>query len=171
MHHSTFIGYIASIYKPKVYVELGLYEGETISKVRPHAQTLYGIDVKPNARLDLLNKLPNVNVLYKTTDEFFQTFDQKIDMVFIDADHCITSCLKDFENVLKLLNPGGVILLHDTDPESDRLIDPHYCGDSYKIVDMIEKRTDLNIITLPIQEAGLSIVTKVSNTRKHLRSL
>lgn len=171
MHHSTFIGYLASIYKPKVYVELGLYHGETISKVRPHAQTLFGVDMTPNNHLDALKKFDNLNILYTTTDEFFETFDQKIDMAFIDADHCISSCLKDFDNILSRLNPGGVILLHDTDPESDRLIDPCYCGDSHKIVDILEKRSDLNIITFPILEAGLSVVTRVSSTRKHRRDL
>lgn len=170
MHHSTFIGYLASIYKPKIYVELGLYEGETLTKVRPHAETAYGIDMKSNQHLESLKKYNNVNIIYSSTDVFFESFDKKIDMAFIDADHCIESCMKDLENVLSRLNPGGVILLHDTDPESDKLIDPGYCGDSYKIVDILENNLDLNITTIPISEAGLSIVTRKGNTRKHLRS-
>lgn len=171
MHHSTFISYLASIYKPKVYVELGLYNGETISKVHPHAQTLYGVDMNSNRHLESLKARAKINIVYTTTDLFFESFDQQIDMAFIDADHCIESCLKDFENVMSRLNPGGIILLHDTDPESDKFIDPGYCGDSYKIVDMLEGRSDLNIITVPIAEAGLSMVTRISNTRKHLRDL
>ena len=38
MHHSDFIAILASVYKPNLYVELGLYEGETLSKVLPHAK-------------------------------------------------------------------------------------------------------------------------------------
>ena len=170
MHHSTFIGYLASIYKPKIYVELGLYEGETLSKVRPHAEIVYGIDMKSNQQLESLKKYNNVNIIYSSTDIFFESFDKNIDMAFIDADHCIESCKKDLENVLKRLNPGGVILLHDTDPESDKLIDPGFCGDSYKIVDILENNLDVNITTFPISNAGLSIVTRKGNTRKHLRS-
>lgn len=65
-------------------------------------------------------------------------------MAFIDADHCFESALKDFENILKRLNPGGVILLHDTDPEEDRLINPGYCEDSYKVVSILENRHDIH---------------------------
>lgn len=91
-------------------------------------------------------------------------------MAFIDADHCVKSALKDFENVFKLLNDNGIILMHDTDPEFDYLIDPGYCGDSYKIVDLFKNDNRLNIITLPVSEAGLSLITKKNNTRKQLRS-
>ena len=48
MHHSEFIGYIANIYKPNTYVELGLYHGETLKKVIPHAKKLYGVDINQN---------------------------------------------------------------------------------------------------------------------------
>jgi len=46
MHHSDFIAVLASIYKPKVYVELGLYQGETLAKVRPYIGRGYGVDMK-----------------------------------------------------------------------------------------------------------------------------
>lgn len=169
MHHSTFISHIASIYNPTTYVELGLYEGETITKVQPFAKKLYGIDTKPNNHLDSLKRFSNIEVHYKTTDTFFEEFTETIDMAFIDADHCYESAQRDFDNVLRRLAPGGVILLHDTDPEEDRLIHPGYCGDSYKIVSILEKRDDVNIITIPIQEAGLSIVTEKNSTRTAIR--
>ena len=100
---------------------------------------------------------------------FFEEFIGTIDMAFIDADHCYESAQRDFDNVLRRLNPGGIIMLHDTDPEEDRLIHPGYCGDSYKIVPVLEKHNDINIITIPIQEAGLSIVTKKNSTRTAIR--
>lgn len=168
MHHSDFIGILASIYKPNTYVELGLYEGETFRKVVQHTKKAYGIDLKQNPFLDSM-KNSNVNIHYTTTDSFFENFKEGIDMAFIDADHCLESVKKDFNNVLKLLNPGGIILLHDTDPDSDFYIQPGYCGDSYKIVDIFEKNDDINIITLPVTNAGLSMVTKKNNTRTQLR--
>jgi hypothetical protein len=78
-------------------------------------------------------KFNNINIHYTTTDKFFETFTGTIDMAFIDADHYLESVQKVFDNVLKRLNQSG-IMLHDTDPEEDRLINPGYCGDSYKIV-------------------------------------
>lgn len=171
MHHSEFIGYIANIYKPNTYVELGLYHGETLKKVIPHARKLYGVDINQNNDIEhIKDNNSNVILSYEKTDVFFEKFNEGIDMAFIDADHCVKSALKDFENVFKLLNDNGIILMHDTDPEFDYLIDPGYCGDSYKIVDLFKNDNRLNIITLPVSEAGLSLITKKNNTRKQLRS-
>ena len=172
MHHSTFIAIIASIVKPNVYVELGLYEGETISKVLPHVNKCFGIDMKTNTTLQNLenchkNKL---TINYCKTDDFFLNFNQKIDMAFIDADHCFESAIKDFENVLKLLNDNGIIFMHDTDPINNNYIDPGFCGDSYKLVPLLEKRKDINIITLPMTEAGLSLIMKKNSSRTFLRN-
>lgn len=169
IHHSTFIGQLASIYKPNIYVELGLYEGETLKKVQPFAHNLYGVDIKSNEYLEQLNNIPNITITYKSTDSFFESFDKKIDMAFIDADHNYNSVLRDFENVYSRLNQNGIIILHDTDPEDDRLIHPSYCGDSYRIVNEFEKRDDINIVTIPIVEAGLSIITKKNSTRTNIR--
>lgn len=166
MHHSDFIAQIASIYKPTNYLELGLYVGETMNKVLPNVTgTAYGVDMVARPSLDELAK-KGVKVNYMTTDDFFKTHpDLKIDMAFIDADHCATSALRDFANCLNSLNDGGVIFMHDTDPQEDRLIHPGYCGDSYKVVSILEQRTDINITTFPLTEAGLSMITKKNDTR------
>jgi predicted O-methyltransferase YrrM len=169
MHHSEFIGILASIYKPNTYVELGLYEGETFKYIIPHSKKLYGIDLKSNIYLEALKKYSNVEIQYTTTDNFFENFNVGIDMAFIDADHCFESALKDFDNIFKRLNPGGIIILHDTDPDNDSLINPLRCGDSYRIVELLEKRDDINIITLPLESPGLSIVTKKNDTRVYRR--
>lgn len=171
MHHSDFIALLASIYKPKVYVELGLYQGETISKVRPYIGRGYGVDMNPNNFLEGLKVFPKLKIIYSTTNNFFDNFNEGIDMAFIDADHCYESAVCDFENVYKRLNPGGMILLHDTDPESDHLINPGYCGDSYKIVKYLENNTEINCTTLPLTEAGLTIVTKKNDTRTLRRGI
>ena len=165
LHHSEFIGLLASIYKPDIYVELGLYEGETLKQVQPHIKTGYGIDMTPRQALEDLKIHSNLNILYTTTNEFFDFFNDGINMAFIDADHCYESALKDFENVYARLNDGGVIIMHDTDPESNHLIHPGYCGDSYKIVKTLEERSDINCTTIPLTEAGLTIITKKNDTR------
>lgn len=169
MDHPTFIKHLASIYRPNTYVELGLYEGETLCLVQPYANRIHGIDMKTNAHIEQLKSFRNVKVHTCMTDQFFETFNEPIDMAFIDADHCLESVQKDFENVLKHLTPNGIIILHDTDPNEDRLIHPGYCGDSYKIVSIFEKRDDINIITLPVAAPGLSIITKKNSTRTLLR--
>jgi len=169
MHHSTFIGYLASIYRPANYVELGLYEGETFRLVHPHAKKLIGVDMKLNSHTNELKKLEHVEIHECKTDDFFANFIGVIDMAFIDADHRFSSVKRDFDNILSRLNPGGVILLHDTDPENDTLINPMNCGDSFKIVSLLEKRDDINVLTFPLTEAGLTLVTRKNSTRTQLR--
>lgn len=170
MHHSDFIAILASIKNIDVYVELGLDKGDTFKKVLPYAQKCYGVDMKPNDHLTKLAQVDKVVLNYCSTDKFFETFDKKIDMCFIDADHYFESALRDFENAFKLLNDDGMILMHDVDPIHNNYINPVLCGDSYKIVPILEARNDLNIITLPLTEAGLAIIMKKDSSRTFLRN-
>ena len=172
MHHSDFIAIVASIIKPNIYVELGLYQGETLSKVIPHVNKCFGVDMKINPELQKLEEQHGYKLIinYCKTDDFFLDFMGKIDMAFIDADHCAESALKDFENVLSLLSDNGIIFMHDTDPINNDYINPGFCGDSYKLVPLLEKRDDVNIITLPLTEAGLSIIMKKNSTRTFIRN-
>lgn len=169
MHHSEFIETLAAIYKPNYYLELGLYQGETIQKVAKHVQTLaVGVDTQPLSINDT-----KIVIHQCTTDDFFNIpLHQNIefDMIFIDADHRFESVQEDFRNSLYHLRHDGIIILHDTDPESDHLFNTGYCGDCYKIVPFIERiYPGLNIVTLPIAEAGLSIVTRKNSTRTQRR--
>tara|TARA_Y100000361_G_C10979262_1_gene248173 strand:+ start:90 stop:602 length:513 start_codon:yes stop_codon:yes gene_type:complete len=162
IHHSDIIADLARVYKPKVYVELGLYEGETWAKVLPHAESAFGVDIVDRS-------ISGGQIYIENTDIFFEHFDKEINMAFIDADHCFESVLQDFENVAKLLHPQGIIVLHDTDPESDHLFDKGYCGDAYKIVSLLQDSEEYNMLTIPVAEAGLSLVTKKNNSRVHHR--
>lgn len=163
MHHSDFIENIAKIYKPEIYVELGLYEGETWNKVRPHSKKSFGVDIIDRG-------LPGT-IFIQSTDQFFLHFKEKADMIFIDADHSYESAKRDFLNSLNILSDSGIILMHDTDPNDNKLFSSGYCGDSYKIVDLIENNMkDINILTLPIAEAGLSIISRKNSSRTFLRN-
>jgi hypothetical protein len=171
MHHSDFIAILARMYKPNVYVELGLYEGETLTKTIPYIGKGYGVDMVSKPALERLKSVPKLQINYETTNSFFEHFNQGIDMAFIDADHCYESVLVDFEKVYNRLNPGGIIILHDTDPESNHLFNPGYCGDSYRMVKYLEDRPDVNCTTFPLTEAGLTIVTKKNDTRTTRRGI
>jgi hypothetical protein len=161
IHHSDFVAILANLYRPKVYIELGLYTGETWYKTIPYCKESYGVDV--------INRQIKGNVFIGTTDSFFEKFKHKADMIFIDADHKYESASRDFKNSLDILNTGGVIIMHDTDPIEDRLFDFGYCGDSYKIISDLEAEEGLNILTLPCTEAGLSIITRKGETRTDMR--
>jgi glycosyltransferase involved in cell wall biosynthesis len=51
-----------------------------------------------------------------TSDEFFNSNNQKYDIIFIDGLHIDEQVERDIINSLKFLNPNGAILLHDCNP-------------------------------------------------------
>lgn len=51
-----------------------------------------------------------------TSDEFFAANRDRFDLVFIDGLHLYEQVVADIRNSLAVLNPGGVILLHDCLP-------------------------------------------------------
>ena len=54
----------------------------------------------------------------KTSDQFFNDNKDKFDCIFIDGLHYYSQVKKDIENSIKILNPNGVILLHDCLPNN-----------------------------------------------------
>jgi len=50
---------------------------------------------------------------YYTNDFFNLGRTTTYDTIFIDADHRYEGAKKDYENSLKILNPGGVLIFHD----------------------------------------------------------
>ncbi len=141
------------------YLELGLYEGNTINKISTIVPYCVGVDIVP---VDI-----NGTFFLGTTDKFFEHNTNTFDIIFIDADHRFESVKKDFNNALNILNKYGIIFLHDTDPISLEYISDGYCGDSYKILQVIDNNKDLDSITLPVLEAGLTIVSRKSDLRIH----
>lgn len=158
MTHEQFIYNLCNSISVKSYLELGLYKGECIKKVSTIVPRCVGVDIM---------EVPHSSFLfYKcTTDEFFKQNKERFDFIFIDADHRYESAKQDLINALNILNYNGTIIMHDTDPNSLHLIDPGYCGDSYKINEWLDSRSDLTYITLPIEIAGLTIIKRVGESR------
>jgi len=159
-NHSDLIAEIIKQLNCKTYLELGVYDGITLSKVSRYVDRIISVDIK-DIRTEKIGEFH-----LKTTDDFFIDFNEMVDVIFIDADHNFESVKKDFINSLKILNEFGMIILHDTDPMEERLIEPRYCSDSYKMdVWIRENYTDFDIMTLPISEAGLSLVKRKKDKR------
>ena len=152
---------IAKIYKPKIYIELGVHEGENFNRVIKHCGRGYAVDVKEMNWIEGKKSTGFVG----TTDDFFDTYGGGADMIFIDACHTYKQVCQDFFNSMRVLNEGGIILLHDIDPESDKLLNPQNCGDAYKILDELEELNYFNMVTLPLGKGGISIVTRKNDTR------
>jgi hypothetical protein len=160
-HHSDFIVQLVTSINCQTYLELGIYDGSTLERVSKIVPRVIGVDIKD------IRKNKNISEFHlSNTNDFLNNFYDKVDVVFIDADHSFESVKSDFENVLKNLNEFGVIILHDTDPVSEKYLDKGYCGDSYKMIDWIkENHSEMDILTLQISEAGLTIIKRSHERR------
>lgn len=160
-HHSDLVVQLVKSINCKTYLELGIYDGSTLARVSEFVPRVIGVDVKD---LRINKNIGEFHLL--TTQKFLQSFTDMVDVIFIDADHSFESVKRDFELSVKLLNEFGIIILHDTDPINEKYLDPGYCGDSYKILDWLEiNYPEMNVITLPVSEAGLTIIKRSSDRR------
>jgi predicted O-methyltransferase YrrM len=160
-HHSDLIIQLVKSVNCKTYLELGIYDGSTLSRVGQIVPRVIGVDIK-DLRID-----KNIGEFHlSTTQDFLNNFKEKVDIIFIDADHSFESVKNDFESSLKILNEFGIIILHDTDPISEKYLDKGYCGDSYKMIDWLKtEHPEMDVLTLPVSEAGFTII-KRSNDRR-----
>jgi predicted O-methyltransferase YrrM len=151
---------LAKLYKPKVYVELGVKKGYTLKRMAPFVRQAIGIDIAP-----LAIDLPNVKFVQSKTTEFAQSLAGRepfIDMLFIDADHAAKAVIEDFSAYFPYVKSGtGLILLHDTHPIKEELTEEGHCFDAWKAAAYLRSITDCEIVTLPGPWAGLSICRKL----------
>lgn len=163
--HIDFIFELCKQVNCKSYLELGLWDGKLLEKMSTISSVI-GVDIKDE--FNLVGRFGD-RFFKGTTDEFFAANRRTFDVIFIDADHSFPSVKKDFVASLKILNPMGIIALHDTNPDSQHLIDPGYCGDAYKMNRYLaETWPDLDKLTLEISEAGLTLVKRRDEIRCYL---
>jgi predicted O-methyltransferase YrrM len=151
--------WIVKIQHARSYLEIGVMYGETFIEAAKLVKRAVGVDTR--------NRLPSGYEFYEMpSDEFFKRFNDKIDVIFIDGDHRFEQAKKDFENSMKILNEGGTIILHDTDPSEAVRFAPTSCADSYKLVDHIhDNHPELDILTFPVSVMGISVVRRKKDRR------
>nr|QBK93376.1 MAG: methyltransferase domain protein [Pithovirus LCPAC404] len=141
------------------YLELGVRNSPVIDKMKLIATETHGVDINDcgKGKFDTFHQM--------TTDKYFEDslFDDKFDMIFVDACHNIENVIKDFNNAFCSIRSGGIILLHDTYPHSEAYINPRLCSTAYQvgphIRDKYAKKNLVTYVTLPFQP-GLTVVRK-----------
>jgi len=144
------------------FLELGVCYDSSVCQHLRNVYRVVAVDMKPNTCLPA-----NVHFFNVNTDTFFEHNKEKFDAIFIDADHKVEQVVKDLNNSLNVLNEGGLIFIHDTDPITKAFTRPGRCNDSWKMVEYLRACSDIEAITLPITSEGLTIVTKQDTTRVH----
>lgn len=157
----TLIVELVKLFAPKTYVEIGSRFGYVFNSVSEYATRSVAVDI---VDMNKIQKRPGVECYQIASQEFAEIWTDPIDFLFIDADHSAQAVLIDFDALSKFVTPvTGLILLHDTYPIEERLLESDRCGDAWKVAKLIHHNyDDFEIVTLPGPWAGLSIIRKVN---------
>lgn len=141
------------------FLEIGVQRGLCGRRVR--AAEKWGVDPAP---------IDQASTLYsrfycETSDAFFERPGLPLfDVIFIDGLHEARQVLRDVDNSLRHLAPGGFILLHDCNPQKELhqrvpRASGVWNGDCWKAMVALRQRPDLEAFTLDCDE-GIGVVRK-----------
>ena len=98
-----------------------------------------------------------------TTQEFSKEVEAsplQINMLFIDADHSKEAVIQDFKDFFPFVAPHGLILLHDTHPKNEEMMNPCLSGTACQAVEILSRDTGAyELMTIPVTP-GLTICRK-----------
>jgi len=84
------------------------------------------------------------------------------DVVFIDGDHHHAQVLRDVENALEFLAPGGAIVMHDCLPATPEEEKPNFCGTAWRAFVKMREHLGLDAITADMDH-GVGIIRRGRN--------
>ena len=154
--HTVLLAALAKLMRPTLYVEFGVQSGFTISAVAPFCGRAVGCDVRRYP----LTETRGFEFHQVDTEQFCREVLPTlppVELALIDADHDAGAVLRDFQFLAEYAAPNALICLHDTFPESRQQTDPLFCGDSYRVPDLLRGLGFHDVLTLPIPP-GLTIV-------------
>lgn len=184
MYRTDIINYLISKYNLKSYLEIGLDDPSrnfvNVSCKNKESVDPYLNDGNPYSEYhkeknDEIKALISKCLTYKmTSDEFFEKVkNHHYDIIFIDALHTEDACGKDIINSLKILNPGGFIVVHDCLPCEEWLAveNPSFeqagsawMGTCYKAISQLHTQNiDFDVIDA---DCGCGIIRYVENPER-----
>lgn len=187
--------YLVSAFKPENLLEIGTHIGastiffaETLRRNSPtaHMTTVdimdvnqqqgpwkkCGLKMTPRDYLHHLNLADRVTFCAMSSAHFLQTTGERFDFIFLDGDHAASTVYNEISWALRLLSPGGVILLHDFYPDAQPLFhDRNIIPGPFMAVDRIIKENPSITVTplgqLPWEtKQGLKTTSLALLTRK-----
>ncbi len=106
-----------------------------------------------------------------TSDVFFaeaRAAGERFDLIFVDGDHHHAQVLRDVENALATLAPGGCIVMHDCLPPAPSWATPErmqndWCGTAWRAFAKLRERPDLECVCGAF-DCGVGIVRALPNS-------
>lgn len=160
------------------YLELGVKDGFCFHAIA--AETKVAVDPQFAFRVPLLARLRTTaratdGALYfpTTSDAFFARHGARLapfDVVFVDGLHTDEQAARDIENALVVLQPGGLVVVHDCNPQSEAASLPSLAdaartdgftgdwnGDVYRAIVRLRARGDLDVAVIDADQ-GVGLV-------------
>lgn len=158
--HVDFISQLASNMKVNVYAEIGIYEGETFNKI--NAIRKYAVDISPSALAYIPNS-PEIVKILGTSKELsveLRESEEKVDLLFIDANHDSKAVQEDFMQIEMYMSNCGLVCFHDTFPKDESFTSSKLCGDAYLAIPQLQiVYPDWQFVTVPVHP-GLTIAAR-----------
>jgi len=154
--HEVLIPLLVEAMGVTTYLELGTDQNQTIGKVR--CPRRIGVD-KAAALCEgaIMFSMPIQAFIGEKAGSL-----APFQFVFIDADHSAESVGQDFRGIWPFVEDEGLVVLHDTNPETESDTDPGLCGDAWKFAHDLWLRQHHDCyesLTLPYHP-GLTLVRK-----------
>ena len=130
-NHTDLLNLIAQVIGAKTYVELGIFNPDHNFD---HIKVGNKIGVDPDTTVKA--------TMTTTSDKAFALFkdlNAHADLVFVDGLHHADQVKLDIQNAWNLINPGGVIVIHDSNHHSEHIThvprdNREWTGDVYKTI-------------------------------------
>ena len=160
MERFDVINYFIVKYNFKKYLEIGVFRGDTIRRVK----AVHKDGVDPGIEGETV---PEVNYLMGS-DDFFELIksqnSKKYDIIFIDGLHHSEQVTKDINNSLNHLTDNGIIILHDCNPLQELhslvpRVSGYWNGDVYKSVLNFRKNNTHTYFTIDT-DCGCGVIIK-----------
>lgn len=156
-YHVEFIDHLSKFIYPKVYCEIGIYEAETFNRVFANKKIAVDISEQALSYIKMDSNTTKIKGNSSDLNLYLRKNKMLLDLIFIDANHEKNHVIEDFSNVVSHVAKNGVVLLHDTFPETREYTSQALCGTAYLAISELRmKFTDWSFVTIPIHP-GLTI--------------
>lgn len=171
LHLHEFLTRLHHVLQPRTYLEIGIFDGRSLRLSRTRT-----IGIDPEFAINREIEC-DVQLARATSDDFFAREDAlrhfegvPLDFAFIDGLHFAEYAYRDFLNVEKAVDAGGIIVLDDMLPRNaleaarDRKTSA-WAGDVYKVGQILQRRRpDLIVHWVNTAPTGTLLVAKPDPT-------
>lgn len=178
MNYRQVLKRLHSKFKPRNYVEIGVFVGQTLALANVPS---IGIDPKFKIDCDIYGKKEWVKLFQMTSNAFFEKYSlyeelgfQKVHFSFIDGLHLFEQVLQDFINIERYAAKDALVVFHDVIPPNyvstkRKRESQLWVGDVWKITQCLQKyRDDLDLTIINTPPSGLLLVKNLDSSSRVL---